>query len=114
MTMAGAYRHFIRIQRISPAATKTAANEIDKTKDSNWETFAERWMEIIPKGGGETTTTQVESFLNHEVRARYDSVTAVITPQHRLKYETRNLNVTSIKTVDEARREVVMECVEVV
>ena len=114
MSGAGRYRHFVKAQRVNPSATKTAAQEIDKSKDENWETFAERWMEIIPEGGGETTGAQVEAFRKHTVKTRYDTITATIAPEHRLLYGARRLNITSVVITEEARKEIVMKCTEAV
>lgn len=111
---AGRYRHLVAVQRVNPLASRTAAREIDKTKDANWETFAERWMEILPEGGGETTTAQVESYRNHTITTRVDTITATITPEHRLRYGTRKFNIVSIIDVAEARKEIVMKCIEAV
>ena len=110
----GQFNKRVTIQSLKTTG-QDAYNQLDVTDSNNWQTYATRWMELIPKGGREfRLAQQQEADLTHLVRFISDSTTRGITPQMRILYDSRLLNVVDSYDVDGNQQVQECKCVEVV
>ena len=101
---AGRLRHPIDIQ----AATETRNAHGDVVPE--WATIVRRRAAIVPLVGRELMEAkQINSRTTHRLLMRY---WADLTPSHRIVHKDRNLNIISIRNLDEAGRDMEVMCVE--
>lgn len=101
---AGKLRHRIGIQ--NETATRDAYGAEVKT----WKTYKECWAEIDPPQSREFfSANQTQAEVTTRVRIRYLSG---VTPNMRIKFNTRYLNINSIINPDERNKELIMMCNE--
>lgn len=102
----GALRQRITIQQKS--VTRNSFGEEIVT----WPTFATRWAEVTPVSGREfIEQSRGEAAVSHRVRIRY---TAGVKPQMRVLFEGRILSIEAVLNQQEANREQVLMCTELV
>lgn len=100
------------IQQIS-SPTVNDHGEIKRSTDANWANVATKWAGFRTKGGVErfaSDTVQAGRF--GEVWFRWDTTTATITPNMRLKYGTRILNILNAEDVDEKHEWILVDYAE--
>lgn len=86
----GKYRHRLRVEK----RDEDAVSEMNEPIES-WDLYCERWAEVLPSNGREFAGgDKVASDVTHNVRMRYDSTTAAITPKMRLRSGDRIYNIT--------------------
>lgn len=113
----GRQRERVTIQK--PVETQAAENgfgEIDLADgDANWQNLTTRWADVTPSAGREFVQgEQVQADVSHVVILRHDSETALVTPKYRLKVGSRYLNILSAYPKDNRKRDMVLQCQEVV
>ena len=100
-------------RRITIEKIKDDHGEVDLTVDGSWETHAVRWAEIQTKGGREFwRVDKIEAEVSHLIRVPYDRLTAAVTPEMRIKFMSRTINIVSAINVDEMREKIEMQCKE--
>lgn len=101
---AGKLRHRVRIQVATESISQSGSVSTD------WRNVESRWAEISPIAGGEQVQGEQRiASKTHQVRLRYFDG---LTTQHRLLFGTRVLEIVSINTIDEIKREMVLDCRE--
>ena len=101
---AGKLRHRVQVQ--SDTVTIDAAGGHSHA----FSTVATRWASIEPQGGREFIEAgRVDADVTHIVKMRHYSG---LTPQHRLMYGSRVLNIANVVNMDERNRETVVMCRE--
>jgi len=101
---AGKLRHRIAIQQ------ETATQDIYGAEVKTWTTKKELWAEIDPPKSREFFATgQTQAEVTTRVRIRY---LPNVTPNMRIKFGTRYLNINSIINPDERNKELIMMCNE--
>ena len=110
----GRFNKRVTIQQLK-TGVEDANNQTDVTDSNNWQTYATRWMELIPKGGREFRyAQQQEADLTHLVRFISDSTTRGITPQMRILFGSRVLNIVDSYDTDGRKQIQECKCIEVV
>lgn len=100
------------IQQLS-SPSEDAHGEIKRSTDANWAAVATKWAGFKSKGGAERfASDQVQAGRFCEVWFRYDTTTVTITPNMRLKYGTRILNILNAEDVDEKHEWILCDCSE--
>lgn len=104
---AGKLNRRIAIQGVTSTSDSTTGQVTDA-----WVTSTTIWAHIDPLNALEVASAgQTEEHITHRVTIRYR---ADISPQMRFLYGTRVFNVHRILDPDEAHRELICECEEVV
>lgn len=110
----GQFNNRVIIQQLK-TGVEDSNNQIDVSNSANWQTYATRWMGLIPKGGREfRLAQQQEADLTHLVRFVSDTATRGITHQMRIKFGDRILNVVDSYDVDGHKQVQECKCIEVV
>ncbi len=106
-TTAGDYRTRVVIEQATESTN--AVGEVELT----WSTYATRWAKAEPLFGREfQEAMQIVAAITTGITLRSDAQTRAITPKMRLKIGTRLLNIVHVKDAFEARREVIVWCIE--
>ena len=107
-TSAGKYNKRISIKRV--ARTANAYNEQVPDYDTE---YIKRWAYVVPQSGREFMAAQaVHTQLSLIIRVRSDSKTRAITTDMVVELGNKTLNIGSIFDEQEARKEVVIYCIE--
>jgi SPP1 family predicted phage head-tail adaptor len=106
-TSAAQYKTRVTIQQ--PVETVNAISEFTQT----WETYIERWAEVLPSGGREfQAALSTNPMLQSIVRLRSDTETRAITPKMRISFNDRTLNIDAVFDERDGWRQVVIHCSE--
>lgn len=101
---AGMLSHRVLIQ--SPTNNRSASGQFTQS----WSTVATRWASVQPISGKEFFgSNQTDARVTHKVKIRY---MAAVTPEYRVVYKTRNLNIRSVINVNEEDVEHILLCEE--
>lgn len=101
---AGTLRHQIVIQQ--PASVQNTRGEMVP----GWTTFATIRCRVIPMTGNELESAQqILAKVSHRIDARWH---AGITPDMRVSYGTRYLDIGAIVNINELSREMQLYCIE--
>lgn len=112
---AGQYRHRVVIQRVKSTATPDASGHVDKTLTSNWENFATIHVGFTTKGGKEGRVfDQVQAEVGLIAQTRSNPTTRAINPTMRMMYGGRQYNIAAAYDVDQLKKVVRLELIEVV
>lgn len=85
MSKAGGYRHPISVQRIKASATPDAFGHLDRTNDSNWETYCSRRSKVKFGPGKEVQEgEQTQGTASAVFTIRRDATTMNITAAMRV------------------------------
>lgn len=107
MPAAGQYRERVTIQANTPAVSD------DGQPVAVWSTVGTRAAAIRPVRGGESHVEyQRRAEIDYVIRLRHDSLTVTITPEHRLLWGTRELQIVRAFDRDGRRREIEIEAIE--
>lgn len=101
---AAQFRHKVALQ--SRTTTVSALGEASHT----WSTYAQAWASVEPLTGREyyeNRATQGE--VTHKVTMRYR---AGIGPEQRIVFRSRNLEIVSVRNIEERDRLLVLDCRE--
>ena len=108
----GKLNRFVTIYRITPAS------DFDEKEDEKQKLY-EGWVHMRPASGKEIEVARaMESHVTHALEMNYPFVE--IKPQDRIEYkkspnaETRILEITSVRNIDEADRTLHLGAIEVV
>jgi len=105
MIASGKLRHRVLVQK--PTNRRTASGAVA----DEWETHCERWSDVRAAQGSERLAAdQLVSVTPFAVTLRFDAETRQITPKMRIVYAGRVLDIESVLTVDELKREIVLGC----
>jgi len=89
---------------------ETVRDRLGGVKKS-WVTYATAWAAIEPLRGAEALIAQqVKATLSHRVKLRFDSR---ITVRHRIKFGSRIFEISQVRNLNEAGREIELICNEV-
>jgi SPP1 family predicted phage head-tail adaptor len=101
----GQLRHRVKLQ------SKTSTQNSDGSLNYTWTTYATVWAQVTPMSGKESklSDVQIEAFTTHKVTIRYNSA---VTPDDKLVFGTRTLNIASVLNVDEEKVWQVLSCEE--
>lgn len=109
---AGRLRHRVSIQARQGTGTQDAYGQTTNTTDP-WVTVATRWADVRPLEGTEkfvaTQSVQVSPEVFFRVTMRYY---AGLTPQHRLLFGSRVLEIEAVLNVDERNHRMDLACRE--
>ncbi len=101
----GELRHLITIQQPSFAQDSSGSSA------ETWSTRCSIWAKIRPLRGREYyAANQAQMEITHEITIRYRSDVNAI---HRVSYGNRIFRINAVMDIDENRRELVLQCVEV-
>ena len=101
---AGELRKRITIEQ--PVRAADGTGELVPT----WATFAVLWAALEPLTGSEKIQAQqVNASVNMKATVRYY---AGITPQMRIRFGARTLQIASVQNIEERNREIDLMCVE--
>lgn len=113
----GKTRKRLTIERLKSGATVDAQGHVDKTDDSNWETYIQRNAWPQTRAGNETEQGDQLTAMRTSVWSLwYDTRAANITSQMRVKLpyngSTRTLNISAVIDVDYAGEVIELHCTE--
>lgn len=102
------FRHRITIQQRTKGTN--ASGEVTDT----WSTYATRWADIEPTGARETTVggRQTVAEVGYRITLHSDAQTRAITPQMRVSYDGRQLNIGGKYDEGERREFIKLLCTE--
>lgn len=104
----------VRIER--PKTAESAENdygEIDTTVAAGWELVETRYAQVLTEGSREVfRSRQFQPDVTHIVRMLYDTVTSTITPEMRLNYRDRALEIIGCHDMNEMHQYVEATCRE--
>jgi SPP1 family predicted phage head-tail adaptor len=108
MVRSGRLRHRVQLQS-RDTATVDAAGQVT----GGWSTFRTCYAEVMGTGGAEKFRgQQVSATATHLVQIRYPAAGTFPTPEHRVVFDSRNLNIETVKR-DEMHQQVVwLQCRE--
>jgi SPP1 family predicted phage head-tail adaptor len=109
---AGKMRHRVQVQARQGTGTQDTFGQTTNVTDP-WVTVATRWAEVRPVSGVEkfiaTQSVQVSPEVQFAVTMRY---CAGLTPQHRLMFNGRVLEIEAVLNVDEINHRMDLVCRE--
>lgn len=106
-------RNRITVQQVKADATVDANNEVDRTVDDSWETYASRNAAFQSLSGSERfASDMIQAGQTHRVWLRSDSTTRAITPRMRAVLGTRKFNILAAVDVNEERQWVRLDVAE--
>ena len=114
MIRAGALRHRVNVRREKPPAVYATRGRLQ----SNPETVATAWAEIVPLRGSEAFfSRQLSEIVTHQVTLRYNADIAAIESSWWLEWSTnsftgRRLNIGAVRNVDERNKVIELLCGE--
>ena len=108
MVRAGDLRNRVTIQTVSESTTATDYG----TRTKTWSDSFPAWAEIMPQTGREFyRAQQVVGDVTHLLRIRFRP-DVTFTPDNRITFGNRVLNIVSILELDERHRDWMVTCVE--
>lgn len=107
MTISSNYRTRVSIQEPTVAADAVGQ------RVPSWTTVATRWGELIQRQGRETEAAAIISVTTWELRIRYESIFASMTPEWRVTTENQTFDVQSVINQNSRNRELLIRLVEV-
>lgn len=109
----GNFNRRVTIEKIKDNPIVDAHGEVDLSESDSWEVYAVRWAEIQTKGGREFwKVDKVEAEVSHLIRVPYDRLTMGITPEMRIKFMGRIINIVSAIDINEMHEIIEMQCRE--
>jgi len=103
---AGRLRHRINLQVNTPTRDATGG------RVDSWATYATVWAAIVPLQGMELIRAQeLSADINIRVEIRYN---AAVTPDDRVLYGTRQMDINSVINPEERDRNMFLMCKELV
>lgn len=107
---AGKYTRRVTVK----SATRTA-NSINEPVPNYSTVYCKRWAQLVPSSAREfVQAQQVEGLVSVILRMRSDSTTRAITPDMRIEFGNRVLNIGGVYDESDAKKEIVLWCTEVV
>ena len=101
---AAQFRHKVSLQ--SRTTTISALGEASHT----WSTYASAWASVEPLTGREFYENRaVRGEVTHKVTMRYRSGVA---PEQRIVFRSRNLEIVSVRNIEERDRLIILDCRE--
>ena len=86
------YRHRVVLERLGTPVQNTFGEPVE-----TWEEYAVRWAGVEPLEGREyLQAQQTQTAVDHRIRLRYDTETALITPAMRIRYGARLFDIQSV------------------
>jgi len=99
----------VQIQRVKSAATVTDHGSIDLSIDANWETVDTQFAQVSHKSSREQVVgEQVVVTTSTEFNFRYNTITASITGEYRLKYNGDVYQIGNAINKDEMNSEIIV------
>lgn len=107
MARAGQFRHLITIESLT--TSQSAYGGINES----WATHCTCWARVSPQAGTERDgSDSVRGETSYEVEARHDSSVSRITPDMRIVWDGRDLDIDAVLNIDERNRVVRFIAVE--
>lgn len=107
------FRHRMDVQRLKDSPPEDDFGGVDKSRDDVWEPYITRWFEIRPVTGREAMrggqTTPINQMRLYTVS---DTETRCITPDMRIVWNGRKLNIESSIDLGGMNREIEIVCKE--
>lgn len=107
MTISSRYNTRVSVQR--PTNTPDAVGQ----RVPSWATVVQRWARLIQRDGREAEGSAILSITTWELRIRYESALAAITPEWRITTSMQTFDIDSVINKDNANRELVLKLIEV-
>ena len=110
----GRYTKFVTVERIKAGASVDDHGQVDESNPDNWEKYTRLAAKVMPRSSREFwVAAQNHANLTHLLRVPWSKTAAGIEPTMRLQFEGRTLNMAGPPlNVDEANREIELNCVE--
>lgn len=107
MTISASYNTRVTVQR--PTTTADAVGQ----RVPSWTTVVQRWARLIQRDGREAEGSAILSITTWELRLRYESALAAITPEWRVITATQTFDIGSVINLGSTNRELVLKLIEV-
>ncbi|MFV1983001.1 MAG: phage head closure protein [Thiohalomonadales bacterium] len=79
----------------------------------NWSDYITRYASIVPLNGSEFFASQQLSVtINIRIRLRFDTLSALITPKHRIVWGSKIYGIHTVINQMESNKEIVLMCEE--
>lgn len=102
---AGRLRHRVTVQSASSSTDSFGQPQ------PSWASVGTYWANVVPLMGKEAERArQIRADVTHTVQMR---IPTAITPEMRLSYDSRTLNIVEVVNIDERNREYRLTCVEI-
>lgn len=99
----------VQIQQVKASATKTDHGDIDLTVDANWQTVETQYAQVTPKSSREQVVgEQIVVSTSTEFNFRYNTITANMSGEYRLKYNGDVYQIANAINKNEANSEVIV------
>ena len=99
--------------RVNVQRPATAADAVGQRLPT-WETVAQRWGELIQRQGREQEGSAMISVATWELRIRYESAFAAMTPKWRITTPTQTFDVEALNNVGNRNRDLRLTLTEVI